>query len=94
MTRTLTRQLKIEWRDSGREPQCAPNPDYPEGIDIDLSGGAPACETALPYPARRCGAYIIKCTLCGVRVGVTTAGRPDDPRSAKIPCKPLKGKVH
>ena len=25
---------EIEWLDSGREPQCAPNPSYPNGIDV------------------------------------------------------------
>ena len=24
----------IEWHDSGREPQCEPNPAYPDGIDV------------------------------------------------------------
>lgn len=80
-------QFKIEWIDAGREPQCQPNPDYPNGIDIDASRGAErTCTTALPHPARRCGAYIVECTLCGIRVGCSTAGRPDDPRSIKIAC--------
>lgn len=29
----------------------------------------------------------IKDTLCGARVALTTAGRPDDPRSVTIACK-------
>lgn len=77
----------IEWLDKGREPQCAPNPDYPEGKDLDMSGDADrVCSTKLPYPAKRCGLYIIECKTCGLRVGVTTAGRPDDPRSVKFAC--------
>jgi DNA-directed RNA polymerase subunit RPC12/RpoP len=80
--------MKIEWIDAGREPSCKPNPAYPDGIDIDLSRGASVrCQTALPYPARRCGAYVVECPVCGIRVMVTTAGRPDDPRSVKIACK-------
>ena len=80
--------LSVEWRDAGREPQCAPNAAYPEGIDVDGSLGAPiTCETALPYPAPRCGLYIVRCPICDASVGVTTAGRPDDPRSDKIACK-------
>jgi hypothetical protein len=80
--------MKVEWHDAGREPQCAPNPAHPNGIDVDASGGAPAiCETALPYPAKRCGQYLVECETCGQRVIVTTAGRPDDPRSVKIACK-------
>jgi len=82
-------QFEITWRDAGREPQVKPNPDYPTGIDLDLSfQGEPACTTPLPYPAKRIGAYLIHCRTCGIRIGVTTAGRPDDPRSVKIPCKP------
>lgn len=80
--------MKIEWNDAGREPRIAPNPDYPNGKDIDASdGAAKTCFTELPYPARRCGHYIIECETCGLRVGLTTAGRPDDPRSIKVACK-------
>jgi hypothetical protein len=79
--------LSVVWRDAGREPQCAPNPDYPDGIDVDGSMGAErTCSVDLPYPAKRCGTYIVRCSICGLSVGVTTAGRPDDPRSVKIPC--------
>lgn len=87
--------FKIEWHDSGREPQVAPNPAYPNGIDLDLSPeGAHACTATLPYPAPRCGIYAIECRFCGIRVALTTAGRPDDPRSVRIPCKPIRGAGH
>lgn len=80
-------QFKINWRDSKREPQCPPNPAFPNGIDIDMSRGTETtCTAALPYPAKRCGIYVVECTLCGMRLGCTTAGRPDDPRSVKLPC--------
>lgn len=80
--------MKVEWHDAGREPQCAPNPRFPKGIDADCSDGAEAtCTEALPYPAKRCGHYLIECETCGQRVAVTTAGRPDDPRSVKIACR-------
>ena len=80
--------MKIDWIDSGSEPQCAPNPAYPEGIDIDASCGAvKACGTTLPYPAKRCGYYVVECETCGLRVAVTTAGRPDDPRSVRVACR-------
>lgn len=82
------RQFTIKWLDSGREPQCAPNPDYPNGKDVDVSGERRiACTVKLPYPARRIGAYIVRCGKCGFSIALTTAGRPDDPRSVKIPCK-------
>jgi hypothetical protein len=80
--------LSIKWVDHEREPQCKPDPAYPTGKDIDgrIDNG-PACKTALPYPARRCGMYLIQCSSCGMRVAVTTAGRPDDPRSIQFNCK-------
>lgn len=80
--------MKIEWVDHGREPQCKPNPAYPTGKDLDASHGGPACMTTLPYPAKRCGLYVIECEACGLRVAVTTAGRPDDPSSIKLGCLP------
>ena len=75
--------------DRHREPQCAPNPAYPDGIDMDATRGlpGPSCKVALPYPAKRCGMYEVKCNVCGIVVAITTAGRPDDPRSLTIPCK-------
>jgi hypothetical protein len=80
--------MKIEWIDGEREPKVAPNPAYPNGKDMDMSeGAAKSCYTELPYPAKRCGVYVVECETCGLRVGVTTAGRPDDPRSLKIACK-------
>lgn len=79
--------LKAEWIDKKLEPQCPSNPAYPNGIDLDLSGGADiGCQINLPYPAKRCGIYIIKCNECGYTCGVTTAGRPDDPKSVIVPC--------
>lgn len=85
----MNEQWQITWHDSGREPQVAPNPAYPEGKDMVmlLDARQPHCTTALPYPARRCGYYEIQCRTCGLRAAVTTAGRPDDPRSVTVPCK-------
>lgn len=79
--------MRIKWIDSGREPKCAPNPAFPNGVEVDLSGGsANTCIAELPYPARRCGIYMIDCKTCGLHVGVTTAGRADDPRNVKLAC--------
>jgi hypothetical protein len=81
-------QMKITWIDDKREPRAKPNPLYPDGIDLDISAGKQkTCSTPLPYPARRCGHYLVICEMCGLRVIVTTAGRPDDPRSLKLACK-------
>lgn len=75
--------FKIDWKDAGREPQCAPNPAFPNGIDIDAAvGAAEACAVMLPYPAPRCGQYVVRCKSCDYVVAVTTAGRPDDPRAS------------
>lgn len=80
-------QMTIEWLDTGKQPQCKPDPDYPHGKDVDISFGAKRnCRIALPYPAQRIGCYIVRCHFCGFSVGLTTAGRPDDPRSVTMPC--------
>lgn len=78
----------IQWIDHQKEPRCPPDPNYPTGIDVDVAGDAERwCFTEVPYPARRCGMYVIDCQECGLCIGVTTAGRPDDPRSVKMACK-------
>lgn len=80
--------MNVVFLDSGREPKCAPNPAYPLGKDVDISGSAAAtCSTPIPYPAPRCGVMFVTCPVCGYSVGLTVAGRIDDPRSVKVPCK-------
>lgn len=80
--------MKVEWIDRGTEPQNPPDPNYPMGIDIDASdGAAAACKVQLPYPAKRCGYWYVECPTCGTNALITTAGRPDDPRSVKLACK-------
>ena len=87
----MEQALKVEWIDRGREPKCPPNPEYPNGVDLDLSGGLEGCKIDLPYPAKRCGVYVVSCAICGLSWGCTTAGRPDDPRSIKVPCRKVDG---
>jgi hypothetical protein len=83
--------MKVTWYDAGREPQEKPDPQFPKGIALDVSGGAAqTCLVNLPYPAQRCGYYLVECERCGFRAMATTAGRPDDPRSIKLPCKILQ----
>lgn len=80
--------FKIVWIDRGFWPTQKPNPAYPDGIDHDMAGAStPACEVALPYPAKRIGWFLVDCTLCSFNVMISTAGRPDDPRSLRAPCK-------
>jgi len=83
----------VTFIDSGREPQCKPDPRYPKGIDVDLrepdkrAAVYPHCCYGVPYPAPRCGIYSVKCEKCGLTVAITVAGRTDDPRSVTLPCK-------
>lgn len=80
--------FKVDWIDFQREPKCDPDPRYPLGKDVDAAHRHDrTCWVELPYPAPRCGLYVVRCDQCSVSVGVTTAGRLDDPRSIKVPCK-------
>lgn len=79
-------QFSIVWNDRLLNPKCEPNPDYPEGIDLDPFPDREGCVARLPYPAARIGYYTIVCNICGNGIACTTAGRPDDPRSIKMPC--------
>jgi hypothetical protein len=82
------RLMVVEWQDAGREARSPSDPAYPDGIDLDFSqGAAPACSTPLPYPAPRCGVWLVSCSECGLRVVITAAGRRDDPREVKLACK-------
>ncbi len=81
------RALIAKWIDFEREPQGRPDPNYPDGIDIDVSAGKrPACRIELKHPTPRCGMWQVKCQLCGMSVSLTTAGRADDPKSLVVPC--------
>lgn len=84
----MEQALKVTWIDRYLEPKCPSDPAYPDGIDVDASNpGEVSCVTALAYPAKRCGVYAVECTVCGAKIIVTTAGRADDPRTIRIPCK-------
>lgn len=80
--------MRVTFLDSGREPKCPPNPDHPNGIDLDLSSSAKhSCLVQLPYPAPRCGQWMVGCDRCHQVVVITCAGRADDPRSIKLACR-------
>jgi hypothetical protein len=79
----------IEWIDKHREPTEPPNPAYPNGTGYDLALTAKhRCRVLLPHPASRCGIWLALCTRCSYSVAVSTAGRPDDPKTLRLPCKP------
>lgn len=83
-----SQQFRVQWIDGGMSPSCPPDPAYPHGIQLNLSGGkSPACEAKLPHPAKGIGVFVITCQLCHLRVACTTAGRVDDPVSVLMPCK-------
>lgn len=83
----------VRFLDAGREPQCKPDQKYPDGIHIDLRPADKrtslhsSCCYNVPYPAPRCGSYVVTCDSCGYRAVVTVAARPDDPRTVTLPCK-------
>jgi hypothetical protein len=80
--------MKVTWLGEARKPQYPANPAYPNGVDVDISGGATkACEQPLPYPAKGCGQYLVVCETCGQKIIITATGRSDDPRSVRIACK-------
>lgn len=79
--------LSVTFISHHRKAQVAPNPKYPDGIDVDLTKGAKvACLANLPYPAECCGILIVRCKKCSANVAITTAGRIDDPRTVKLAC--------
>jgi hypothetical protein len=84
----LEDQFDVKWLDGQHASRCPSNPKYPDGIEVDISYGAKrACRVELGYPASGIGAYLVECLLCGLRAACTTAGRHDDPRAIKIPCR-------
>lgn len=84
----MPNSLTVAWIDRGVEPQGPPDPTYPNGMGADFTGGAgPGCSTLLPYPAKRCGYFLVSCRACKSNAILTTAGRADDPRWVRIACK-------
>lgn len=87
----MIEQFIVRWLDSGHAPLDPGHHSthFPQGRDLDVSRGAePACVLELPYPVPRCGVFTVQCKKCGLALGFTTAGRPDDPRQVKVACKP------
>lgn len=84
--------FKTKFHTDGSAPVNPPRSEFPNGEDVDGSNGArKTCTAQLPYPAPSRGVHICECEDCGLRVGVTAAGRPDDPRSMKVACLHIPG---
>jgi len=80
--------IDVTFIDAGREATQRPDPRYPNGVDLDATKGEErTCTRNLPYPSPRCGMLKIVCLTCGYVAAVTVAGRADDPRTVKLPCK-------
>lgn len=78
----------IDWIDAHRESAHPADPDYPEGIAIDVAQEAPrACRVQLESPAKGRGLWVISCRACGYAIALATAGRADDPCSVRVPCR-------
>lgn len=94
----MNNQFHCKWLDGGRKPQVAPDPHYPDGKDVVLpivtTDSKKACSTAIPYPPphENVGQWLITCRLCGFKLIVTAASRPDDPKSVTFPCQKHKQK--
>lgn len=81
-------KFDVKWIDRRRVARYPPNPEFPYGAHLDASQDAKVhCTVPLPYPAARCGVYLVKCLTCQTAVGVTTAGRADDPVSVRLACQ-------
>lgn len=80
----------VKWFSVHRLPKNVPDLRYPNGIDVDCSEGRRGCTVSLEHPTRGCGYYYIECQECGINAVITTAGRIDDPRSLKLPCRRTK----
>jgi len=80
--------MDVYFVDRGREPRCPPDPKYPEGmVVVDCAEEDRHCNVGLPYPAPRCGLWIVLCHTCGKSCAITAAGRVDDPRVLIMGCK-------
>lgn len=80
--------FKIEWIGTGQKAECPSNPKYPKGTHIDgrIDPKDPSCYVKLPYPSPCVGGYKATCNICGLIIGVTAAGRKDDPNGFEITC--------
>jgi hypothetical protein len=83
-------KVEVTFISEHRKATSPTNPDYPNGVDLDMTDRVAirmACLVDLPYPAECCGKWLLNCQTCGYRAVISAAGRRDDPRSVKLPCR-------
>lgn len=81
-------RFDIRWMDGKTETERPSDPRYATGMNVDLTfGQRPFCKAELQYPVPRCGQHVGRCVVCNFLIALMTAGRPDDPRTVKVPCK-------
>jgi hypothetical protein len=82
------RRFTVDWIDGHRTSEQAADPAWPDGWAADVALDAPrACRVELPCPAAGRGMWVVVCTKCGFAFSLAAAGRADDPRSVRVPCK-------
>lgn len=82
------KHFTVDWAWRSHEPaKCPPNPDYPDGKVITAPPGETYCNLPLLHPAPGVGTWIVTCNRCGLKLAITTAGRPDDPKAVQAICK-------
>jgi hypothetical protein len=78
-----TLRFKIDWVDKHREATYPADPSYPKGCAIDVAlTKLNACRVELPWPAVRCGLFVVRCLACGFSIALEMAGRVDETRPA------------
>jgi hypothetical protein len=94
----VRKTFHAKWLDGGRPPQVEPNPEFPDGIDVVIPRGETdsqkMCRADIPYPPphKNIGQWLLTCSLCGFKIMMTAASRPDDPKSVTFPCAKHKMK--
>lgn len=92
MTDHFDDHFDVTWHTRGGPPRMPANPDYPNGVDLDVRAPSekkgPFCKVMLPYPTGEgvIGTWLVRCRRCKRSVGITAASRADDPRSAIVAC--------
>ena len=81
--------IDVYFIDAGHRSDERPDPAFPTGRRVNIDGPLPTalCCYNLPYPAPRCGTYVVECLECPVRHEIPVNGRSDDPYIITMPCK-------